>query len=297
MKNNNTEVNTIVITENEMKVARIQERLNDLNAIKTTGRGAEISALKSEIEALCKETNEAALQEVTASFFELYKADRVAAMDSLVNKTVTFVALALEEPKKDTNYAIKETEKRVPFTTLEKAWKLMHGEAGKNGKIKPSVSATLARQSNYQLMLAYFVDNLSRNIAGDLSDGVERKVSAPAANVGEADKKKADFSGCSVNSLEKQLNTLVGALLPEGMEITMKKADVRAILAAAKREKEMAFTVLREDRILDKVFLAMEVRMNNHAYNLDSKAKVHKPVAEKPHKAENAKDKKSKKAA
>jgi len=58
----------------------------------------------------------------------------------------------------------------------------------------------------------------------------------------------------------------------------MVKADVRALLDACTQEKDMTFKVINEDQMINKIFNSLEIRMNDKAYVITSKAKCHKVV-------------------
>lgn len=130
-------------------------------------------------------------------------------------------------------------------------------------------------------MISNFAHNLCKNIAGDLSDS-GKTVTIPTFN-GEIEK-EFDFGGSSINALEKQLNAIAETILPAEICPKMIKAVVKAIKAACVKEKMLVFTLQNENAIINKIFNAFEIRINNKAYILGSKAECHKVKTEKKNK-------------
>lgn len=188
-----------------------------------------------------------------------------------------FVKLVrVKENAKTKEHELTASKKQIPFSRLEAAYQAEGCPVLADGKIDSDLSKTLAQSKRYHAMLAYFVDNLTRNIAGDLSENT-KKVSVPKLTAGnDAERKEYDFSGNSINALETQLNAIVATILPENMTVKMMRTDVKALKQAATTEKFMQFSMSNEGRILNKIFSAIEIRMNNKAYTLTSKAKAHK---------------------
>ena len=92
-----------------------------------------------------------------------------------------------------------------------------------------------------------------------------------------------------MNALESQLNAIINAILPQEIAPKMLKADVKAIRLACVQDKMLKFTIQNEARIINKIFNAIEIRMNEKAYTLESRAHCHKAKAEKKSKKENKK--------
>lgn len=243
----------------------MDQLMEELNAIRVDGSGSEISTLVNQIVEKCKEQT---AENIKARISEILgmESDRVAMFTEFINNPMAPTVRMKQDPNTG-EYSVAEGEKQISFVALEKAYEAMGGK-------------TLAQSKHYYAMLTYFVDNLTRNIAGDLSEQV-KKVQAPNLTTKEEKPAEYDFSGISVNALEAQLNALVSTILPAEMSIKMKRVDVKALKQAATSEKMMKFRMNDEARMLNKVFAAVRIRMNDEAYELTSKAKAHK--AAKPH--------------
>lgn len=91
------------------------------------------------------------------------------------------------------------------------------------------------------------------------------------------------FDGSSNTKLEKQLNEVVKAMLPKEFPVPqMKLADVRFLKGAVsnfKTGKEAGIEIQNENRFIAAVIASIYIRMNGLAYNMTSKAKIHKAEA------------------
>lgn len=87
----------------------------------------------------------------------------------------------------------------------------------------------------------------------------------------------------SNTKLEKQLNEVVKAMLPEEFPVPqMKLADVRFLKGAVsnfKTGKEAGIEIQNENRFIATVIASIYVRMNGLTYNMTSKAKIHEAEA------------------
>lgn len=248
--------------------------LDKLNEVRQTANGAELQIYREILETRCKEQSEALMQARMDTVLAMADDRKAMFLEFINNQTCTTVRL--KQDSKTGEFSIKEGSKQITFSKLEKAWQAKKGVKKADGTIIPDLSATLAKSKRYYAMLTYFVDNVGRNIAGDLSEQA-KKVTAPALTAGDASERKEwDFSGDSISALEKQMNALVGTILPPDLTIKMKRADVRAILKAATKENMLKFTLKNEEFFMSRLFVAMETRLNDRAYELVSKAAAHK---------------------
>lgn len=256
----------------------LDQLVEELNTIRTTGNGADIQKAIDIISSACKEQTEKNVQERICTILAL-ESDRANMFINFINNPMA-ASVRLKQDAKTGEYALTSGEKQISFMQLEKAFQMLHGTKHADGSVEADTSKTLAQDKHYYAMLTYFVDNLTRNIAGDLSEQV-KKVSAPALTSKEEKPTEYDFSGMSINALEAQLNILVSTILPAAMSVKMRRVDVKALKQAATTEKMMKFRMNDEGRMLNKIFAAVRIRMNDEAYELTSKAKAHKEA--KPH--------------
>ena len=245
--------------------------ISELNAIRTTAKATEINKKIAEINEQLKADSVASRD---ARISDLLAMERNPFFVEFINNPL-YTAFKLGIDKESEDYTIVERPRQIGFKQLDDAY----AKLGKDTK-------TLANSMRYYGMISLFVHNLARNIAGDLS--VENhKVTVPEF-YGEKEC-EFDFSGCSMVALESQLNAIINAILPQEIAPKMLKADVKAIRLACVQDKMLKFTIQNEARIINKIFNAIEIRMNEKAYTLESRAHCHKAKAEKKAKKENKK--------
>lgn len=262
----------------EESALTLDQMVESLNAIRTTGSGAEIQEAINGINAACKAQTTENIQKRVDAILAL-EADRVAMFTDFINNPMA-ETVRLKQDIKTGEYALTNGEKQISFMQLESAFQKLHGTKHADGSVEADTEKTLAQSKRYYAMLAYFVDNLMRNIAGDLSEQA-KKVNVPTLTTKQDRPADYDFSGSSLSALESQLRAIVNTILPADMSVKMLKVDVKALKQAATTEKVMKFTMANESRMMDKIFAAIRIRMNDEAYELASKAKAHKPAKEK----------------
>lgn len=251
----------------------LDQMVENLNSIRATGNGTDIQKALDDLTAACKAQTEKNIQKHITAILSL-EADRIAMFTDYINNPIA-ETVRIKQDNKTGEYALTTGEKQISFMQLEKAFQILHGTKHADGSVEADTSKTLAQDKRYYAMLTYFVDNLTRNIAGDLSEQV-KKVSVPTLTSKEEKPVEHDFSGVSVNAMEAQLNALVSTILPADMSVKMRRVDVKALKQAATTEKMMKFRMNDEGRMLNKIFAAIRIRMNDEAYELTSKAKAHK---------------------
>lgn len=249
---------------NEIKTTA--QLLDELNAIRTTATATEVNKKMAEITEQLKADSKANLN---ARIDELLKMDKVTMFKEFINSPC-YTAVRLSTDKESGDFKIIDRDRQIGFRQLDKAYI----DKGENNK-------TLANSLRYYGMVAHFTHNLCKNIAGELSEGT-KTVTVPAFN-GQPEK-EFDFSNTSITALEKQLNAIAETILPAEICPKMIKADVKAIKTACLKEKMLVFTLQNENAIINKIFNAFEIRMNNKAYTLKSKAECHKTKSEKKNK-------------
>lgn len=277
MKTTNTELLKATVIEDaktRYESMYLPALVEELNSARATASGAEISLMVQTAEAKCKAVTGDYMDARINALLDL-EPDRVALFTDFIQNP-TYASVRLAQDKETGEYALKYGSKVLSFDKLEKAYQRRMGQTHADGSVDPDTKATLTRDKKYYAMLTYFVDNMGRNIAGDLSEQAG-KVVAPAYVKADPEKRQAlDFSGDSITALEKQLNYLVSTILPEGMEVKMKRADVRALKQAATKEHMLKFKLQHEAFFMGRIFAAIKTRMNCEAYTLESNAKIHK---------------------
>lgn len=249
--------------------------VSDLNAVHSTMTAAQVDKAVTVIKEAVKAENAAA---VDFRAGQLVKMDDRAQMftDYINDPTVPIVRLT--QSKTTGEYKLTPDKRHIPFAKLEATYQRINGTKHADGTVDPDKSKTLTQSKRYAAMLSYFADNMTRLIAGELSDNEsKKKVSIPSLTAGTADQRKEyDFTGNSINALESQLNAIVSTILPADMVVKMKRVDVRALRQAATKEKLLDFTMKNEADLLAHIFAAVKVRMNDDVYKLTSNAKAHK---------------------
>lgn len=262
----------------EESVLTLDQMVESLNTIRTTGSGADIQKALDGINAACKAQTTENIQKRVDAILAL-EADRVAMFTDFINNPMA-KTVRLKQDAKTGEYALTNGEKQISFMQLESAFQKRHGTKHADGSVEADTEKTLAQSKRYYAMLTYFVDNLMRNIAGDLSEQA-KEVNVPTLTTKQDKPADYDFSGSSLSALEGQLRAMVNTILPADMSVKMLKVDVKALKQAATTEKVMKFTMANESRMMNKIFAAIRIRMDDEAYELTSKAKAHKPAKEK----------------
>lgn len=262
--------------------------VSDLNAVHSTMTAAQVEKAVTAIKEAVKAENAAAVDIRAAQLVKMD--DRAQMFVAYINDpTVPIVKLA--QSKTTGEYKLTHGKRNIPFAKLEATYQRINGTKHADGTVDPDKSKTLTQSKRYAAMLSYFADNMTRLIAGDLSENGSKKVSVPSLTAGTADQRKEyDFTGSSINALESQLNAIVSTILPADMVVKMKRVDVRALKQAATKEKLLDFTMKNETDLLAHIFAAVKVRMNDDIYKLSSNAKAHK---EKKVKTKTANEKQS----
>ena len=249
--------NNIIINLNGTEQT-INTALEALNAEKDVGAAhVLLTALEEAVKVWNQETVKAAVD----AFVHEAEQDRTTFFRDFIQDPFVEVA-RVKQSKDDGTYSVVPAMKQVSFSDVEKAWGKLH-------------DGTLAQSKRYVGMIARFTHNMHTNLCAALSEeGPKVKVQKFRGDAVEV--AEYDFNGNSVGKLQGQLQAIVETILPEGMELKMVKADVRALLAAHQTEKMMEFTTAAEKKVINQIFGSMRVRMSGEAYVVKSKARCHK---------------------
>ena len=261
---------TIITTETTMP---LEELLEALNSEKDVDKAV---VCRAKLEQSVKAHNQETMDAAVAMYLKQAETD----MDSLFRAFVEdpYVPILRIKTNKDGRFELADGDKQLSFNTLERAYAKHTGSADESASIK--TGKTLARDKKYEAYLSYFVDNLGRNLAGDMSaTGLAVKAPVLTGDKAAEERKEYDFGKSSIGGLEFQLNSIVNTILPESMPVTMRRIDVKAILMACiKADNRLNFRLSNEQRILDMIFIAVRKAMTGETYKLGSKAKAHKPI-------------------
>ena len=195
---------------------------------------------------------------------EVSAKEAVKALNTSIAEQWVKAAFRLAKPSKDSvHYSITSSKKFLSYKKLEKAIKS-------------------ASSSVWETMCARMLHNIALNLASE-KEGIGAKTLTSTMDKETAKKAGSVFDGSSNTKLEKQLNEVVKAMLPEEFPVPqMKLADVRFLKGAVsnfKTGKEAGIEIQNENRFIAAVIASIYVRMNGLAYNMTSKAKIHKAEA------------------
>lgn len=269
-------------TEKNMNAATIKwdATIIDLNnAIRENTENVP-AALEIAQQAL-KTENDARISARIDTLLDLYAKAPVNFWTEYVNAPTVEVLRLMQDPKSK-EYSATPASKYLSFGRIEKAY-----------REKDDKNVTLAASPKVYRMISYFVDNLGKSIAGDLSnDGKDaKKVIAPTFNYNTkakdpnkvttpADRKELDFSGLSVGAMTDQLNHIVNAMFPADFVAPLRKADFRAIKQFATGNKLRSAKLSNEAAFLENFFEAVRVRKNDLEYTMTSGATCHRVKTE-----------------
>lgn len=233
------------------KVAALNAALDDKKDMMT------VKSLEDDAKTALKELNKKIAEQWLTELQELEKVD---AVKVYLNAVGEIGAFRLKNPSDESiHYTVISTKRALSFPTFNKF-------------------VNAASSSVYNIMAGRFLHNISLNISST-SEGIGTKALTMRMDEETAKKAGSDFKGHSNKLLEKQLQIIVNAMLPEGMEIKMKLVDLRFIKIAVQKAmtgKSAGVEVAKEKALYSAVVSAMYIRMNDLEYKLTSSATVHK---------------------
>lgn len=233
------------------KVAALNAALDDKKDM------ASVKSLEDDAKTALKELNAKIAEQWLSEIKELEKVD---AVKEYLNTAGEIGAFRLKNPSGEiVHYTVTSTKRALSFPTFNKVIKS-------------------ASSSVYNVMVGRFLHNISRNISST-SEGIGAKALVMHIDAEQSKKAGSDFDGFSNKMLEKQLQIVVNAMLPEGMEIKMKLIDVRAIKYMMTRGitgKSAGVELANEKALYAAIVSAIYIRMNGLEYNMPSSASVHK---------------------
>jgi hypothetical protein len=182
-----------------------------------------------------------------------------------------FTYQRLKENKKEGNFELSDTIGRISFDEIDTAYgKTNNGES-------------LAQSLRYVGMTALYMHNMLDAFAtdGENRDNITSKIVTIPSKQKDFPDVQADFSGTSKTALFNQLQTIVDTILPADFTVKMRKIDVRAmitVIASGKIVKGNTTSVKfkNEKIMLQAIFSAINHRLNDIPYNVESAAKIHK---------------------
>ena len=245
------------------KQSDVEKALSTLNAaIDAKKSMQEVATLEVSAKEAVKALNTSIAEQWVKEQQELPVAE---AVKVYLDNAGEIAAFRLAKPSKDSvHYSITSSKKFLSYKKLEKAIKS-------------------ASSSVWETMCARMLHNIALNLASE-KEGISAKTLTSTMDKETAKKAGSVFDGSSNTKLEKQLNeVVVKAMLPKEFPVPqMKLADVRFLKGAVsnfKTGKEAGIEIQNENRFIAAVIASIYVRMNGLAYNMTSKAKIHKAEA------------------
>lgn len=233
------------------KVAALNAALDDKKDM------ASVKSLEDDAKTALKELNAKIAEQWLSEIKELEKVD---AVKEYLNTAGEIGAFRLKNPSGEiVHYTVTSTKRALSFPTFNKVIKS-------------------ASSSVYNIMAGRFLHNISRNLSST-SEGIGAKTLKLHMDEEKSKKAGSDFDGFSNKMLEKQLQIVVNAMLPEGMEIKMKVMDVRHVKGVVSKYttgKAAGVELANEKALYNAIVTAMYMRMNGLQYEQNSSASVHK---------------------
>lgn len=233
------------------KVAALNAALDDKKDMAT------VKSLEDDAKTALKELNKKIAEQWLSEIKELEKVD---AVKEYLNTAGEIGAFRLKNPSDESiHYTVISTKRALSFPTFNKF-------------------VNAASSSIYNIMAGRFLHNISLNISST-SEGIGAKTLTLHMDEEKSKKAGSDFDGFSNKILEKQLQIVVNAMLPEGMEIKMKVMDVRHVKGVVSKYttgKAAGVELANEKALYNAIVTAMYMRMNGLQYEQNSSASVHK---------------------
>lgn len=268
-KSNTTANNTVSMYETNYTMPKnldvlltakiaVDEKVAALNtALDNKKDMASVKSLEDDTKTALKELNKKIAEQWLSEIKELEKVD---AVKEYLNTAGEIGAFRLKNPSGEiVHYTVTSTKRTLSFPTFNKVIKS-------------------ASSSIYNIMAGRFLHNISLNISST-SEGIGAKTLTLHMDEEKSKKAGSDFDGFSNKMLEKQLQIVVNAMLPEGMEIKMKVMDVRHVKGVVSKYttgKAAGVELANEKALYNAIVTAMYMRMNGLRYEQDSSAAIHK---------------------
>lgn len=239
-----------------------------------------IQERKEATEMALKEDNTARMNARVAELLDIYPTSHIDFWTEYVNNPMVTIGRLVQDTE-SLEYSINPADKYLSFGRIEKAF-----------RDADDANITLAESPSVYRMIAYFVDNLGKILAGDLSDTGKgaKKVTAPTFNYnpkakGEKatspdDRKTLDFSKRDTESMITQLNNIAKAMFPAEYAPMLRRKDYQGIKQSATGNKLRNIKLGNEAAFLENFFEAVRVRKNDLEYKLTSAASCHKVKTE-----------------
>lgn len=172
------------------------------------------------------------------------------------NRFVTLKKLKLDG--KSNEYSIVDNEKQLSFLQIEKA------------------ADKAICKGIYEKLTSLFMDNLTKILQDEQTvKGISMEKLALKDEYREL-RTTYKFDQLSMVELEKQLNTILSFLLPDGLEIKAIKADVKYLKNAIGTTKQGKTSIMQEKTFINELFTMLYYRKNKLAYEFQSKMTAHK---------------------
>lgn len=194
----------------------------------------------------------------------------------------TVEILRMVQDAKTKEWSTQKASKYLSFGRIESVYRKQDDK-----------NVTLAEHPRVYRMIAYYVDNLGKIIANDMSseDKGAKKVIAPTFNynpkakdkervTSPEDRKELDFSGLSIGAMTVQLNYIAKAMFPESYYVPLRKADFRTLKQFATGNKLRNAKLGNEAAFLENFFETVRLRKNGLEYTLTSGATCHRTKTE-----------------
>lgn len=233
-------------------------------------------ALLKVVEDKLKDENKLAVKAAITAFAYSANADVSAFWDGFIRKPYVTVS-KLAENKETGEFSIESAGRRVQFSKIDAAYQEMY-----NGE-------TIANAKNYLRMIARITDNLYRATCTDLSKDLDRNqaVIKVAAKIdGETTMRNVDFTKTSNGGICEQMQAFVDTVLPDGQRVLLRNADVNYIRLSVANGKNGKVVTGKETMVENLIFDAIAKRYTQTAYEVESKAAIHK--ADKPKKSDRS---------
>lgn len=244
-------------------------------------KASNVQALLEVAQQALKVENDARITARIEALLKVAEQDRTAFWAEYIDHP-TIETLRMNQDPKTKEWEAAPASKYISFGRIESTYRKQDDK-----------NVTLAEHAKVYRMISYFVDNLGKIIAGDMSSEEKgaKKVVAPTFNyvtkakdkeriTSPQDRKELDFSGLSIGAMTEQLNHIARAMFPEEYFVPLRKADFRAIKQFATGNKLRMAKLSNEAAFLENFFEAVRRRKNGLEYTLDSGATCHRVKTE-----------------
>ena len=249
----------------------IAEMLAAYNSKRNTMSTKAVLDLRADIDTKVEQLNDVAKQAQIAKWLAM---DRATMFTNYCQNPTAAGCLKVAEDAKTHDLTKTMFADRVKFSLLERSYQLSQSkESDEQGQPLPNRTATLCSDGRWSALLGLFIMNLDKASCADINARQPKLTETVTEAL-----KKNEFEMFLKNSKDtriEQLKTIVKAILPAELQVSMLSCDLKYLALAEVKAKNGIVKGSSEKQFIDEIIVAIGHRMAGKAYDFQSKAKIY----------------------